>query len=147
MEVIYGEIDRSVILGHASSIGDVQQRVGGERRRTRTGYGHLACLGWRRERRSCASGTGVPTHIHHSQRRRHDYLANQDLQSAQLTSKAGANGTTTYTVVNGVGGNEASVLRFLPVNLTVKLGDSVTWLGNDPHREGVAWICSKTLPP
>jgi plastocyanin len=238
MEVIYGEIDRSVILGHASSIGDVQQRVGGERRRTRTGYGHLACLGWRRERRSCASGTGVPTHVHHDQRRRHDYLetgaefvhtvtfvsggqvppvvapegniviqpaataypsggpnydgtgfvnsgllegkgktfsltftkagtydyicllhpgmggqvavqaagsaypktqaqvdaqgntelyaklsqANQDLQSAQLTSN------------NGAGGNQASVLRFLPVNLTVKPGDSLTWLGNDPHE-------------
>jgi plastocyanin len=58
--------------------------------------------------------------------------ANQDLQSAQLTSKANANGTTSYTVVNGAGGNQASVLRFLPVDLTVKAGDSVTWLGNDP---------------
>jgi len=60
--------------------------------------------------------------------------ANQDLQSAQLGSKANGNGTTSYTVVNGAGGNQASVLRFLPVNLNVKAGDSVTWLGNDPHE-------------
>jgi plastocyanin len=60
--------------------------------------------------------------------------ANQFLQSAQLSSKANANGTTDYTVVNGAGGNRASVLRFLPVDLTVKPGDSVTWLGNDPHE-------------
>jgi len=58
--------------------------------------------------------------------------ANQFLQSAQLSSKANANGTTNYTVVNGAGGNQATVLRFLPVNLTVKPGDSVTWLGSDP---------------
>jgi plastocyanin len=60
--------------------------------------------------------------------------ANQDLQNANLTSKTNANGTTNYTVVNGAGGNQASVLRFLPVDLTVKAGDSVTWLGNDPHE-------------
>jgi LPXTG-motif cell wall-anchored protein len=59
---------------------------------------------------------------------------NQDLQSAQLTSRANANGTTSYTVVNGAGGNQVSVLRFLPVDLTVKAGDQVTWLGNDPHE-------------
>jgi len=59
---------------------------------------------------------------------------NQDLQSAKLTSKPGANGATSYTVVNGAGGNQASVLRFLPVDLAVKAGDSVTWVGNDPHE-------------
>jgi LPXTG-motif cell wall-anchored protein len=60
--------------------------------------------------------------------------ANQDLQNSQVTSKPGGNGTTSYTVVNGAGGNQASVLRFLPVELTVKASDSVTWLGNDPHE-------------
>jgi LPXTG-motif cell wall-anchored protein len=59
---------------------------------------------------------------------------NQDLQGAQPTSRANANGTTSYTVVNGAGGNQVSVLRFLPVDLTVKAGDQVTWLGNDPHE-------------
>src|SRR4029078_8768139 len=54
-------------------------------------------------------------------------LANQDLQSAQLTSKLGTHATTSYTVVSGAGGNQASGLRFLPVDLTVKAGDSVTW--------------------
>jgi len=60
--------------------------------------------------------------------------ANQFSQSAQVSSKAYANGSTNYTVVNGAGGNQASVLRFLPVDLTVKAGDSVTWLGSDPHE-------------
>jgi len=60
--------------------------------------------------------------------------AEQDLEGAQLTSKANPNGTTSDTVVTGVGGNQATVLRFLPVDLTVKAGDSVTWLGNDPHE-------------
>jgi plastocyanin len=60
--------------------------------------------------------------------------ADQQLQSAKLTSQANANGTTSYTVVNGAGGNQASVLRFLPVELMVKAGDSVTWLGDDPHE-------------
>jgi plastocyanin len=60
--------------------------------------------------------------------------AEQDLEGAQLTSKANPNGTTSYTVVNGVGGNQATVLRFLPVDVTVKAGDTVTWLGTDPHE-------------
>ena len=60
--------------------------------------------------------------------------ANQQLQGAQPTSKANPNGTTSYTVVNGTGGNQTSVLRFLPVELTVKSGDTVTWLGDDPHE-------------
>jgi plastocyanin len=60
--------------------------------------------------------------------------AEQDLEGAQLASKANSNGTTNYTVVNGVGGNQATVVRFLPVDVTVKAGDSVTWLGTDPHE-------------
>jgi len=60
--------------------------------------------------------------------------ANQDLLNSKLTSKPNANGTTSYTVVNGAGGNQASVLRFVPVDLNVKAGDSVTWVGNDPHE-------------
>jgi plastocyanin len=58
--------------------------------------------------------------------------ANQYLQSAQLTSKANADGTRSYTVANGVGGNQASVVRFLPVDLTIKAGDTVSWPDNDP---------------
>jgi plastocyanin len=61
-------------------------------------------------------------------------LGDQDLQSAKVSSKANANGSTNYTVVNGAGGNQVSVLRFVPVNLTVQPGDSVTWLGSDPHE-------------
>jgi plastocyanin len=60
--------------------------------------------------------------------------ANQYLQSGQLTSKANADGTTSYTVANGVGGNQASVVRFLPVDLTIKAGDSVAFPIDDPHE-------------
>jgi plastocyanin len=45
-----------------------------------------------------------------------------------------ANGTTTYTVVNGIGGNQASVLRFLPGDLEVRVGDSVSFPVRDPHE-------------
>jgi LPXTG-motif cell wall-anchored protein len=60
--------------------------------------------------------------------------ANQYLQSTQVASKANADGTTSYTVANGVGGNLASVVRFLPVDLTIKAGDSVAFPVNDPHE-------------
>jgi LPXTG-motif cell wall-anchored protein len=60
--------------------------------------------------------------------------ANEYLQSTQVTSKANADGTTSYTVANGVGGNLASVVRFLPVDLTIKAGDSVAFPVNDPHE-------------
>jgi plastocyanin len=60
--------------------------------------------------------------------------ANDLLNNAKVTSQAGANGATTYHVNNGVGGNQATVLRFLPVELRVRPGDSVTWTVNDPHE-------------
>jgi LPXTG-motif cell wall-anchored protein len=59
---------------------------------------------------------------------------NQLLGSVALASTAGAGGTTTYTVVNGIGGDQASVLRFLPVELTIKAGDSVAFPVQDPHE-------------
>jgi plastocyanin len=45
-----------------------------------------------------------------------------------------ANGTTSYTVANGIGGSQASVLRFLPAEVTVKAGDSITWRVQDPYE-------------
>jgi LPXTG-motif cell wall-anchored protein len=59
---------------------------------------------------------------------------NQQLQGAQLKSQANSDGTTTYTVTNGVGGNQSSVLRFLPGDITVKAGDSVAFPVQDPHE-------------
>jgi LPXTG-motif cell wall-anchored protein len=59
---------------------------------------------------------------------------NQQLQGAQLKSQANSDGTTTYTVINGVGGNQSSVLRFLPGDVTVKAGDSVAFPVDDPHE-------------
>jgi plastocyanin len=60
--------------------------------------------------------------------------ANQQLQGGQLKSQANSDGTTTYTVINGVGGNQSSVLRFLPVDVTVKAGDSIAFPVDDPHE-------------
>jgi plastocyanin len=59
--------------------------------------------------------------------------ANSLLTAAQVMSKP-SGGATSYTIANGVGGNQASVIRFLPVDLTIKAGDSVTWTVNDPHE-------------
>jgi LPXTG-motif cell wall-anchored protein len=59
---------------------------------------------------------------------------NQQLQSVQLKSQANADGTTNYTIVNGIGGNQSSVLRFLPVDVTVKAGDSIAFPVQDPHE-------------
>jgi plastocyanin len=59
---------------------------------------------------------------------------NAQLQSAQLKSQANADGTNTYTVVNGIGGNQSSALRFLPVDVTVKAGDSIAFPVQDPHE-------------
>jgi plastocyanin len=59
---------------------------------------------------------------------------NQQLQSAQLKSQANADGTTSYTVVNGIGGNQSTVLRFLPVDVTVKAGDNIAFPVQDPHE-------------
>ena len=74
-----------------------------------------------------------------------DAMANQELSdrlaqaqrfrdSAQLTSQPNDDGTTTYTVAGGIGGNRASVLRFLPPDVTVKAGDSITWQIGGPHE-------------
>ena len=61
-------------------------------------------------------------------------LAEQQRASAELTSQPNADGTTSYTVVNGIGGQQASVLRFLPMGVTVKVGDSISWPVRDPHE-------------
>lgn len=60
--------------------------------------------------------------------------ANGMLAGAKPSSQANGDGTTTYTVINGVGGNQASVLRFLPVDLRIKAGDKVAFPVQDPHE-------------
>ena len=55
------------------------------------------------------------------------------IQNSKVTSTS-ANGATNYAVNNGIGGNQTTVLRFLPTELTINAGDSVTWTQNDPHE-------------
>jgi plastocyanin len=59
--------------------------------------------------------------------------SNDLIQNAKVTSKP-ANGATNYAVNNGIGGNQSTVLRYLPTELTINAGDSVTWTQNDPHE-------------
>ena len=56
------------------------------------------------------------------------------IQNSKVTSKSAANGTMNYAVNNGIGGNQTTVLRYLPGELTINAGDSVTWTVNDPHE-------------
>jgi plastocyanin len=45
----------------------------------------------------------------------------------QVTTAPGPDGTTIYRVAAGVGTMQASVARFLPGTLTVRVGDQVVW--------------------
>lgn len=60
--------------------------------------------------------------------------ANGFIGAAKPSSSTNAAGGATHTVINGIGGNQASVLRFLPVDLTIRAGDSVTFPVQDPHE-------------
>jgi plastocyanin len=60
--------------------------------------------------------------------------ANRFLEAPTPAATSNADGTSTHTVVNGIGGNQASVLRFLPVDLTIRAGDSVAFPVQDPHE-------------
>lgn len=59
---------------------------------------------------------------------------NQQLESVRPASQANADGTTTHTVINGIGGGQSSVLRFLPVDITIRPGDSIAFPVDDPHE-------------
>ncbi len=56
------------------------------------------------------------------------------IQDARVSSRPADNGTMNYAVDNGIGGNQTTVLRFLPTELTINAGDSVTWTQNDPQE-------------
>ena len=53
---------------------------------------------------------------------------------AQHSSSPRPDGTTAHTVVNGIGGQQGSVLRYLPGEVSVKAGDSISWPVQDPHE-------------
>lgn len=58
-------------------------------------------------------------------------------QHVQATTRPAADGTTTWEVAAGLGGaSQARVLRFLPGEVTIKVGDTVRWLNRpagEPH--------------
>jgi plastocyanin len=55
-------------------------------------------------------------------------------QSAPTVAEPAPGNATNYYISSGFGGNEASVMRFLPQELTVKVGDTVTWVQSDPQE-------------
>jgi len=55
-------------------------------------------------------------------------------QSAPTVAEPAQAGATDYYISSGFGGNEVSVMRFLPSELTVRVGDTVTWLQADPQE-------------
>ncbi len=55
-------------------------------------------------------------------------------ESAPTVAEPAQAGATDYYISSGFGGNEVSVMRFLPTELTVKVGDTVTWLQSDPQE-------------
>src|SRR5581483_4029378 len=52
--------------------------------------------------------------------------------AANVTQARGAGGSTTWTVPSSVGSGNAYSARFLGGDLTVKVGDTVTWTDTDP---------------
>ncbi|HEY7062307.1 MAG TPA: plastocyanin/azurin family copper-binding protein [Chloroflexota bacterium] len=55
-------------------------------------------------------------------------------QSAPTVTEPVPGDAVNYYISSGFGGNEASVLRFLPEELTVHVGDTVTWVQSDPQE-------------
>jgi plastocyanin len=55
-------------------------------------------------------------------------------QSAPTVEEAAPGGGTSYYISAGFGGNEASIIRFLPQELSIRVGDTVTWVQSDPQE-------------
>jgi len=55
-------------------------------------------------------------------------------RSAPTVTESLPGGATNYYISSGFGANEASVLRFLPRELTIRVGDTVTWVQSDPQE-------------
>ncbi len=60
--------------------------------------------------------------------------AQQLQQSVQPSSQAGPAGTSNHAITAGIGGNQSTVLRFLPTTSRIMAGDSITWTAKDPHE-------------
>jgi plastocyanin len=55
-------------------------------------------------------------------------------QSAPVVAEPAPGDAMDYFISSGFGGNHVSVMRFLPTELTIKVGDTVTWLQADPQE-------------
>ena len=55
-------------------------------------------------------------------------------QSAPTVAEPAPGGGTNYYISAGFGSSGASILRFLPEELTIKVADTVTWVQSDPQE-------------
>jgi plastocyanin len=55
-------------------------------------------------------------------------------QSAPTVAEPAPGNATNYYISSGFGANHVSLLRFLPQELTVRVGDTVTWVQSDPQE-------------
>jgi plastocyanin len=76
-------------------------------------------------------------------RERGDALA----RSAPTVPEPAPAGATEYYISAGFGGNQASILRFLPRELTVRVGDSITWVQSDPQEIHTVTFPDADSPP
>jgi plastocyanin len=54
--------------------------------------------------------------------------------SAPTVTEPVPGGAMNYYISSGFGANEASVMRFLPQELVIRVGDTVTWVQSDPQE-------------
>ena len=55
-------------------------------------------------------------------------------RSAPTVTEPVPGGAVNYYISSGFGGNEASIMRFLPQELVIHVGDTVTWVQSDPQE-------------
>jgi plastocyanin len=67
-------------------------------------------------------------------------------RSAPTVTEPVPGGATNYYISSGFGANEASILRFLPQELVIRVGDTVTWVQSDPQQVHTVTF-SDTDPP
>ncbi len=55
-------------------------------------------------------------------------------ESAPMVAESAPGGATNLFISSGFGASQASVLRFLPQEVTIRVGDTVTWVQSDPQE-------------
>jgi plastocyanin len=68
-------------------------------------------------------------------------------QSAPTVTEPLPGDAVNYYISSGFGANEASVMRFLPQELVIHVGDTVTWVQSDPQEMHTVTFADADAPP